>query len=238
MGVNFFSAKLDTKGGGSEGFVSVATKFTCFHFWIFPLNALKLLQNKRLCQFCCCAQHSCKKWGLINWIAPFIFIIENILKPLLAKFWYLIEFEITIRLLNNFSRNLASSKFLKNPPKRSKLCLPHSRHPTLACSPPEQGEKEAQAYFIMDTVSNERPISSFENRTRILLFQSLILRREQEFWIHASCFETRIFHLISDFETRTRYKIKIILPTIFDNDIFCLSLDWYFQKRLLISKFS
>ena len=129
---------MDTKGGGSEGFVSVATKFTCFHFWIFPLNALKLLQNKRLCQFCCCAQHSCKKWGLINWIAPFIFIIENILKPLLAKFWYLIEFEITIRLLNNFSRNLASSKFLKNPPKRSKLCLPHSRHPTLACNPPEQ----------------------------------------------------------------------------------------------------
>ena len=29
MGVNFFPAKLDTKGGGSKGFVSVATKFTC-----------------------------------------------------------------------------------------------------------------------------------------------------------------------------------------------------------------
>ena len=31
MGVNFFSAKLDTKGGrggGSEGFVSVAAKIT------------------------------------------------------------------------------------------------------------------------------------------------------------------------------------------------------------------
>ena len=32
-GGNFFSlAKLDTKGGGSEGFVSVATKFNSFHF--------------------------------------------------------------------------------------------------------------------------------------------------------------------------------------------------------------
>ena len=32
MGVNFFSEKLDTKGGGSEGFVSVATKFTYLNF--------------------------------------------------------------------------------------------------------------------------------------------------------------------------------------------------------------
>ena len=27
-------------GGGSEGFVSDATKFTCFHFWIFPLHTV------------------------------------------------------------------------------------------------------------------------------------------------------------------------------------------------------
>ena len=36
MGVNFFSAKLDTKGGGSEGFVSDATKITCLIFQYFP----------------------------------------------------------------------------------------------------------------------------------------------------------------------------------------------------------
>ena len=32
MGVNFFSRKLDTKGGGSEGFVSVDAKNPDLHF--------------------------------------------------------------------------------------------------------------------------------------------------------------------------------------------------------------
>ena len=47
---------------------------------------------------------------------------------------------LKIRQLDIFSRNFALPKFLKNPLKRSKPCLPHSRHPTLACSPPEEGK--------------------------------------------------------------------------------------------------
>ena len=69
-----------------------------------------------------------------------------------------------MRLLNKFLRHFDRSKFLKNPLKPS---LPHSRHPTLACSPPEKGKME------------QRLISSWLKFPTRSLFQ--LLRQEWEF---------------------------------------------------------
>ena len=47
MVVNFFSRKIGHEGGGgSEGFVSDAIKFTHLHFWISPLQINYALYSK------------------------------------------------------------------------------------------------------------------------------------------------------------------------------------------------
>ena len=67
----------------------------------------------------------------------------------------------------------------------------------------------------------------FETGTRISFSQSRASRREREF--HLS---------ISGFETRTRIEIETILARIFGIYIYCLFIDWYFQKTAVnFSKF-
>ena len=60
----------------------------------------------------------------------------------------------------------------------------------------------------------------FETRTRISFSQSRASRREREFLFS-----------ISGFETRTRIEIETILARIFENYIYCLFNDRYFQKK-------
>ena len=67
----------------------------------------------------------------------------------------------------------------------------------------------------------------FETGTRISFSQSCASRREREFLL-----------AISDIETRTRIEIETILARIFENYIYCLFNDRYFQKKAVIfSKF-
>ena len=74
---------------------------------------------------------------------------------------------------------------------------------------------------------SERPFSTLETRSRISSFQSHASRREREFLLS-----------ISDIETRTRIEIETILARIFENYIYSLFNDRYFQKKAVIfSKF-
>ena len=66
-------------------------------------------------------------------------------------------------------------------------------------------------------------VSCFETRSRISSFQSHASREERDYLLS-----------ISDIETRTRIEIETILARIFENYIYCLFNDRYFQKKTII----
>ena len=101
---------------------------------------------------------------------------------------------------------------------------------------------------------DEKPFSILETGTRIAFFWSRVRDENENFFLSFSCFETRtrisfsqsrasrrereFLFSISDIETRTGIEIETILARIFGNYIYCLFIDWYFQKMAVnLSKF-
>ena len=134
------------------------------------------------------------------------------LLPTLADIWWLIKFQIYWKIL------------------QSSIC-----------------SRNVWRHVILISGCDEKLFSTLETGTRISFFQSHVREENENFFLSISYFETRtracfqsrereFLFSISGFETRTRIEIKTILTRIFGNYIYCLFIDWYFQKRLLISQ--
>ena len=79
---------MDTKGGGSKGFVSVAAKITYLNFWIFPL----LCSGRRKCVYILTTLLSQQKLSLKKCVKWFMWKGQKIFREEIIK-WYLIHMQ-------------------------------------------------------------------------------------------------------------------------------------------------